>query len=156
MKPGVTIEQVESELAMIARRIEANSPGIDPDMSLDAIRLHDQIVAPMRPALIVFLCAVGLLLLIACANVANLTLARTSVREREMAIRAALGAGRLRLVRQLLTESSLLALIGGAAGVALAVWSADIVASLSLSTFLASTKFGLMRGSWFSHCLCCC
>ena len=135
MKPGVTIEQAGSELAMIASRIESNSPGIDPHMSFNAIRLHDQIVAPMRPALIVFLCAVGLLLLIACANVANMMLARTSVREREMAIRAALGAGRLRLVRQLLTESSLLALIGGAAGVALAAWSADIVASLSLSTF---------------------
>ena len=135
LKSGITLQQAQSELGELARGIEQASPGIDPDMGLDVVGLRDQVVAPIRQALIVFLFAVGLLLLIACANVANLLLARVTVREKEMAIRAALGAGRLRLIRQSLTESAMLALIGGACGVLFAMWGTRIVASLNPSTF---------------------
>jgi putative ABC transport system permease protein len=136
LRPGITIEQAQAELSSIARRIEEQNPGIDdPGLGISAARLHDQMVAPLRPALLVFLCAVGLLLMIACANVANLMLARGARRAREMAIRTALGAGHRRLARQLLTESTLLAFMGGGAGLLLAVWGVRVVASLNPSAF---------------------
>jgi len=136
LKSGSTIEQAQAELSAAVRRIEEQNPGVDgPGLNAQVVRLQDRMVAPMRLALIVFLCAVGLLLLIACANVANLMLARSAAREREMAIRAALGAGRLRLARQLLTESSLLALIGGAAGLLIAAWGVKLIASLDPVNF---------------------
>jgi putative ABC transport system permease protein len=135
LRSGSTIEQAQAELTAAARRIEEQNPGVDPELNMNAIRLQDRIVTPMRPALIVFLCAVGLLLLIACANVANLMLARSAAREREMAIRAALGASRLRLARQLLTESALLGLIGGSAGLLIAVWGVKLIASLNSANF---------------------
>ena len=135
LRPGSTIEQAQAKLGAAARRIEEQNPGVDPELNVSAVRLQDRIVAPMRLALIVFLCAVGLLLLIACANVANLMLARSAAREREMAIRAAMGASRLRLARQLLTESSLLALIGGATGLLIAAWGVKFIASLDPASF---------------------
>ncbi len=135
LRSGATIEQARAELGAIARRIEEQNPGVDPELSVSVVRLQDRMVAPMRLALIVFLCAVGLLLLIACANVANLMLARSAAREREMAIRTALGASRLRLARMLLTESALLALIGGAAGLLIAAWGVNLIASLDPATF---------------------
>jgi putative ABC transport system permease protein len=136
LRSGSSVEQAQAELSAAARRIEEQNPGADdPELNASVIRLQDRMVAPMRLALIVFLCAVGLLLLIACANVANLMLARSAAREREMAIRAALGASRLRLARQLLTESSLLALIGGAAGLLIAVWGVKLIASLDPANF---------------------
>src|SRR5262245_4428574 len=135
LRSGSTIEQAQAELGAAARRIEEQNPGVDPKLNANVVRLQDRMVAPMRLALIVFLCAVGLLLLIACANVANLMLARSAAREREMAIRAAMGASRLRLARQLLTESSLLALIGGAAGLLIAAWGVKLIASLDPANF---------------------
>jgi putative ABC transport system permease protein len=135
LRSDSTIEQAQTELSAATRRIEEQNPGVDPELNAQVVRLQDQMVAPMRLALIVFLCAVGLLLLIACANVANLMLARSAAREREMAIRAALGASRLRLARQLLTESSLLALIGGAAGLLIASWGVKLIASLDPANF---------------------
>ena len=135
LRSGSTIERAQTELGAAARGIEEQNPGVDPELNAQVVRLQDQMVAPMRLALIVFLCAVGLLLLIACANVANLMLARSAAREREIAVRAALGASRLRLARQLLTESSLLGLIGGAAGLMIASWGVKLIASLDPANF---------------------
>ena len=109
-------------MGAIAAGIEQQNPGVDdPELGVTVIGLQERLVAPMRPALLVLLCAVGCVLLISCANVANLLLARSAAREREMAIRLALGASRWRLARQSLTESALLGLAGGAAGLLLAV-----------------------------------
>jgi putative ABC transport system permease protein len=135
LRAGSSVEQAQAELSAAASRIEEQNPGVDPELNVSVVRLQDRIVAPMRLALIVFLCAVGLLLMIACANVANLMLARSAAREREMAIRAAMGASRLRLARQLLTESLMLALIGGAAGLLIAAWGVKLIASLDPANF---------------------
>jgi predicted permease len=123
LKQGVTIEQAQSEIAEISQRVRRQrlkSLSADKGGSARVISFQVEMVGDMRTTLFVLLGTVGLLLLIACANVANLQLARTSTRQRELAIRAALGASRARLVRQLLTESCLLSFIGGVAGVFIA------------------------------------
>ena len=132
LKPRATIAQAEGELGALAAGIEQQNPGVDdPELGVTVVGLQDRLVAPMRPALMVLLCAVGCVLLIACANVANLVLARSAAREREMAIRLALGASRWRIARQLHTESALLGVAGGAAGLLLAVWGVDSITAFA-------------------------
>ena len=138
LKPGITINQAQAELETIRLRFEstkqANTPLFGGHVRL--VSLHEKLVGNTRRLLLILLGAVSLILLIACANVANLLLSRAIARQKDLAIRAGLGAGRLRLMRQMLTESLLLALAGGALGLLLAFWiAAGLVALAATDTF---------------------
>ena len=130
MKPGVTLSSVQAELDTLGARHEAAYPKTNTGMRFRALLMRDEAMREEKLALQLMLGAVFAVLLIACGNVANLLLARSSARSRELAVRAALGAGRGRLVRQLLTESLLLGVAGGLAGFVLTFWQIDFVLSL--------------------------
>ena len=130
LKPGVSLASANADLSVIARRLQQQFPRSNGKVGAYAVPLRSMLTGPAHNAALILLVAVGFVLLIACANVANLLLARAAGRQKELAMRMALGAGRSRIVRQLLTESILLAVIAGGAGLLLAIWATPFLAHL--------------------------
>ncbi|HVD93798.1 MAG TPA: ABC transporter permease [Vicinamibacterales bacterium] len=131
LKAGVSLAQAKAGLATLAKRLEREHPESDTGKGINAVPLQEQKVGNVKPALFMLEGAVAFVLLIACVNIANLLLSRASGRVRELAVRRALGADRMRIVRQLLTESVMLALIGGAAGLIFGVWGVAALKSIA-------------------------
>jgi putative ABC transport system permease protein len=131
LKPGITLEQAKADIDPITRSPEGQLPTTNSLLGVRVITLHEGLVLRVKPALLVLWGAVTFVLLIACVNLFNLLSAQATVRYKEIAIRSALGAGRLRIIRQLLTESILLSLLGGGAGLLLAFASLDLLISIS-------------------------
>jgi len=127
LRPGVSQAEAQAEMDSLAAQLESENPQVNRGHGANVVPLREDLVRKIQPALLLLLGAVGFVLLIACANVANLLLAHGARRQKELAIRAAVGAGRFRLVRQLITESLLLAMMGGALAVVLALWAMDAV-----------------------------
>jgi predicted permease len=143
LKPGITLQQAREDMDRVSRDLAAAYPAIDSDKKANILSLKDEMVGRMRPILLILLGAVGFVLLISCVNVANLLLARSTMRQREFAIRLALGAGQPRVIRQLLTESLLLSLIGGAFGLMLAKFGTAAALAAVPRTLPRSEDIGL-------------
>jgi putative ABC transport system permease protein len=144
LKPGVSLQQARGDMKAVAAGLEKQYPSNE-DAGVSLISMQDNLVSDIRPTLLLLLVAVAFVLLIGCANVANLLLARATTRTREVSIRAALGASRWRVIRQLLTESLVLALMGGVAGVLLATWAVPTLLAMSPSDIRDFTSIGVNR-----------
>jgi putative ABC transport system permease protein len=143
LKPGVTVEQAQAQMTAIATRLEQLYSASNTDKTVVIHRMQDAMVSNVRFTLYVLLGAVGVVLLIACANMANLLLAKATSRTREMAIRAAVGASRGRIVRQLIVESAVLAAVAGVIGLILAVWGAEAIKALAPSNVPRLAETGI-------------
>jgi len=143
LKPAVTVDQARAEVKTISASLEQQYPATNTGWSTKVIPLHERFFGDIRPALFVLMGAVCFLLLIACANIANLLLARSASRRKEIVIRAALGASRGRVMRQLLTESLLLAIAGGVLGLLLAVWGIEALKAFGPSNIPRLSSIGL-------------
>jgi putative ABC transport system permease protein len=143
LKPGVTMAQAQADTDAIARRLEQAYPDTNTGWNLRLVSLRDQLVGNTKPTLFILLGAVAFVLLIACANVANLLLVRAAARQKEIALRTALGASRLRIVRQMITESVLPALLGGALGALLANWGIGLLVAVSGNDLPPTARVGI-------------
>jgi putative ABC transport system permease protein len=145
LKPGVTIQQARAEMDSIAARLEQEYQ-VNTGHGANVFSLREEVVGEVQPALVVLACAVGLLLLIACANVANLQLARTFARNVEIAIRTALGASRSDIVKQLLTESIMVGLVAGVVGLLFSLWGVDLLMKEGAQASREQLTFTLTHG----------
>jgi putative ABC transport system permease protein len=146
LKPGATVDQLQAQLLALTGRLASRYPDAYPPAlgwQAEGIPLAERVVGKVRPALLVLLGAVGFVLLIGCANVANLLLARATTRDREIGIRTALGGSRLRLIRQLLTESIVLATVGGLVGLLIAMWGTSALGHLAMQYLPRAREIGI-------------
>src|SRR6266496_538100 len=143
LKQGVSLAEAQGEMSTIAARLAAAYPNENAGWTVSINSLHNEEVGDLRTSILLFLVAVGMVLLIACINVSNLLIARAAARRKEFAVRVALGASRFQLLRQLLIESALLSLLGGAAGLLLAIWLIDLFIAISPSIVTHTDKIKL-------------
>lgn len=145
LKSGASIEQAQTDMTGIARQLEQQFPNSNTGIGVRLVRLHEQVTGKVQTLLWALFGAVVMVLLISCVNVASLMLAQASVRKKEVAIRSVLGASRWRLIRQLLVESVLLAIVSGAAGVLLAIWGIDLLLAMSPGNIPRQSNIGVDR-----------